>query len=150
MRSAAMVMRDPLTTDAPQVAGIEWNDKVQTLATYGRDQSFAMSISCGHANGGFQHVDAQLSPSSSKWAEIVLWLSCGRNWSSQSPGGVSRNCWSVHSAVVRLHCIGRRSGSDLERDKHVKNTEDGYYRHKKVAGYYPRHDYAETYTIGGP
>lgn len=40
------------------MTGIEWDDLVQTFATYRSDQSFAMSIGRWHRNRQAQYVDA--------------------------------------------------------------------------------------------
>jgi len=51
-------MADPLTEDSTQVTGIEWDDIVQTFATYRSDQSFAMGIGRRPTNRRSQYVDA--------------------------------------------------------------------------------------------
>ena len=58
MWAASIVKADPLTKDSTQVAGIEWDDIVQTLATYRSDQSLAMCLGRRHTNGRSQYVDA--------------------------------------------------------------------------------------------
>jgi len=56
--AASIVMADPLTEDSTQVTGIEWDDIVQTFATYRSDQSFAMGIGRRPTNRRSQYVDA--------------------------------------------------------------------------------------------
>ena len=67
-------------------------------------------LAIGLRTGDRNTCMAQFSTSSSRLAEKVLCRSCGRNLQSRSPGGASRNCCRVHSAVgcsVTLQCTRR-------------------------------------------
>ena len=56
--AAAIVVADPFTEDLVQMSRIERNDVVQTFATNGSDQSFAMCVGRRHTNRRSQYVDA--------------------------------------------------------------------------------------------
>ena len=56
MRATAIVMRNPLLENSPQVFLINRNQEIQTLAADGSDQAFAESVRLGRAEGCFQNA----------------------------------------------------------------------------------------------
>src|SRR6516165_9029134 len=58
MWAAFIVMSHPLFENSPQVALIERNQEIQTLAPHASHQAFAESIRLGRSEGRFQNAQA--------------------------------------------------------------------------------------------
>jgi hypothetical protein len=92
--AAGIVVVDPFTEDSAQMSRIERHDVVQTFATNGSDQSFAMCVGRRHANSRSQYVEA---PTLHFFIETGA--HAGETCNHDRPGSASRSCCRVHSAV---------------------------------------------------
>jgi hypothetical protein len=81
MRTAIIVMADPLTKSSSQMAGTGRDDIVQAFATYGADPPFAMGIGGRPTNRGSQDADTpELHRLIQAVRERLVCRSCRRSW----------------------------------------------------------------------
>jgi hypothetical protein len=125
MRASSVVMAGPLTTGSAQMRSIQRDKIIQTFATDRSNQAFSVSVGGRHANGRFEHVDAltfdffiQAGRESlvSIVQEKLVILIAGKRF----PQLLQR---PVRGGVFGHVEVNETSGSDLDRNKYIKDTE---------------------------
>ena len=116
---------------------IEWDDIVQAFPAYGSNQPFAMSVGGWHVNGRFQYADAPalhrviqtgrkgIVPIMKEKLTILITRKRFPQLLQRPFGG-----WVFGHVEVN-----ETSGSDLERDKYIKDTEACRDGNEEIASY---------------
>jgi hypothetical protein len=129
-------MAGPLTKGSAQVRYVKWDEIVQAFTTYASNQPFAMSIGGGHTNRRSQYVDAPaldrfIQTGRERLVSIVqqkLVILIAREGFPQ-----------LLQSPLRRRMFGdievkQTSGSDLEGDEYIKDTETHRHGNEEVAG----------------
>lgn len=114
---------------------IEWDDIVQAFPADGSNQPFAMSVGGWHMNGRFQHVDAPtlhrvIQTGGEGIVPIMKQKLITFITRKRFPELLPRPFGGWVFGHVE---VNETSGSDLERDKYIKDTEACRYGNEEIA-----------------